>query len=138
MMRQTIRDWGVAILAILGAFLVAGVLGAVVASSLSRWDLPASGFAAAFAVVLAAYIAAPSRHITCAVTALVLGASIATWAFRDGSFYPESYETVAYQPTYLPLWLTVSGGVVGLLCVLAHAHLSRRHTSPNKTMEPTR
>jgi hypothetical protein len=134
---QNIRAWSVAVLAALGAFLAAGVLGSIVAGWLGRWELPASGFAAALAVVLTAYMAVPSKRVISACLVFLIGAITAAWILYNRASYPESYERVAYQRTNLPLWLTLSGGVLGLSAVLAIDRLSK-HASPNNTMEPTR
>ena len=130
MKHQSIRAWSLATLAVLGAFGAAGILGAVVASWVGRWELPASGFAAALAVVITAYMTAPSKRASFACSGFVVGAITASWIFSDGSWYPESYGNLAYQKTYLPLWLTLAGGIVGLMCVFVLDRLQRR-SSPN-------
>lgn len=134
---QSNRAWVVAVLAVTGAFLVAGVLAALIADWLGRWNLPVSGFCAAFAVVVTAYCAAPVRRLVFSGAVFVLGCLAALWWFEDGSLYPEGY-TLAYQSTYLPLWATLSGGVVGLLAVLTVHYFRGGETGPTKTMEPTR
>jgi hypothetical protein len=115
--------WLLAVLAVLGAFFAAGLLGALVADALGRWYEPAGGFAAALSVVVVAYLAAPSHRLPAAMAALAIGACIA-WHFLAPSSYPESYGDKAYEPTYLPLIATCAGGLLGLL--LAAFHSRRR------------
>lgn len=119
------RQWMLALLAVLGAFFVAGLLGAFVAGALGRWPEPVAGFAAAFAVVLVSYVSAPSHRLPAAMAALAAGAVVA-WHFLSSSFYPERYVDKAYEPTYLPLIATYLGGLLGLLMATIHSRRSRR------------
>lgn len=103
-----------------GAFLLSGILGAVLAYALGFWDTPFAGFCAAFAVVLTTYAAVPRFKLTAAAVSLGAGALVAYWLLGN-SYWPENYPN-AYQPTLVPLWCTYGGGVLGFdFCVLARA-----------------
>jgi hypothetical protein len=111
-----IRPWILAILAVSGAFLVAGIAGSIVTGMLGFWDLPGAGFCAAMAVVLATFYAAPQRSLLITCSVFAAGAA-AAWFFLEPSWYPENYGALAYQPTHLPFIVTCSGGLVGLVLV---------------------
>ena len=112
-MRQLIRRWILAALAVLGAFLAAGIAGSAATGALGFWHLPGAGFSAALAVVLSSYFAPPSRRFVCACCAFAIGAILA-WMLLEPSWYPERYGALAYQPTHLPVIATYLGGLVGL------------------------
>ncbi|WP_232227685.1 hypothetical protein, partial [Aerolutibacter daejeonensis] len=107
--------WALALLAAFSGFAVAGIVGGLAAEFAGFWNLPGAGFSAAFAVVVLAYLAAPSHKLPAAAVALTLGAVVA-WLLLEPSFYPESYgDRGAYEPTHLPVVTTYIGGLVGLL-----------------------
>jgi hypothetical protein len=107
--------WALAVLAVLGGFTVAGILGGLATDFAGFWNLPGAGFSAAFAVVVVAHLAAPSHKLRTATVALVLGAVVA-WLLLEPSFYPESYgNRGAYEPTHLPVIATYIGGLLGLV-----------------------
>ncbi len=110
--------WVLAFFAVAGAFFIAGITGSIITDLAGYWHLPGAGFAAALAVVVTTYIAAPSRKFQAACLALVVGAFTA-WFLLDSSWYPETdrYDGLAYQSTRLPFIATFSGGVFGLLLV---------------------
>lgn len=103
--------WTIALFAVAGAFLVAGVLGSIVFDLLGLWELPGAGFAAALGVVGVAYLAAPRKNLGFSALCFVLGAAIA-WRLVGHEFYPESYENRAYEPTLLPFAATCLGGLL--------------------------
>ena len=111
-----LKQWTIALLAVAGAFVIAGVTGSMIADLLGFWHLPGAGFAAALAVVATMYVAAPSYKLQLSCLALVVG-GIAAWILLEPSWFPETrrYGALAYQPTHLPLIATCSGGIVGLL-----------------------
>ncbi len=113
-MRLLSRHWILAALAVLGAFLIAGIAGSAATKALGFWHLPGAGFSAALAVVLSAYFSVPSRRFLCACCAFAIGAAVA-WMLLEPSWYPESYGALAYQPTHLPVIATYLGGVAGLV-----------------------
>jgi hypothetical protein len=117
-MKTRARLWLLPILAVSGAFLVAGMAGAIVMEMLGFWNLPGAGFCAALAVVLTTFYASPQRRylITCSVFAAGVAAA---WFFLEPSWYPESYGAQAYQLTHLPFIVTCSGGLVGLVLLAA-------------------
>jgi len=124
--------WALALLAVFGGFMAAGILGGLVTDFAGLWHLPGAGFSAAFSVVVVAYLAAPSHRFRTATVALILGAVIA-WLLLEPSFYPESYgERGAYQRTHLPILATYFGGLLGLF---ASALVGRR-AGPNSSFKP--
>lgn len=126
---MTVR-WILAVLTLLGGFLIAGVAGAVTASLLGFWYLPGRGFCAAAVVVVVAYIAAPKHRFMTSWGVLALGA-IAAWAVLEPSWLPESYaERGAYQPTHLPIIATYAGALVGLTVVALLHFRPARKTNP--------
>ena len=110
--------WFLAFLAVAGAFFIAGVTGSIVTDLAGFWHLPGAGFAAALAVVMTTYVAAPSHKFQASCLALVVGA-LAAWFLLDSSWYPETdrYDGLAYQETHLPFIATFIGGILGLLLV---------------------
>ena len=120
-----ISKWLVAPFAVLGAFVVAGIAGALVMDGLGFWDPPGAGFCAAAAVVCMAYFAAPRYQLASACVALVLGAVVA-WLLLEPSSLPERRgDPQAYQPTHIPVVATYLGGVAGLLTAFASSFWSR-------------
>lgn len=110
--------WLLALAAVLGGFVIAGLLGGLAAGYAGWWQLPGAGFSAAFAVVLVAYLSAPRRKLLSAAVALVLGA-VAAWLLIEPSFYPESYgNRGAYRPTHWPIIATYAGGLLGFVVTL--------------------
>jgi hypothetical protein len=104
----------------MGAFLLSGILGAVLGSIMGYWDTPVAGFCAAFAVVLSTYAAVPRFKLAISALAFVTGALVAYWLLRD-SYWPENFPN-AYQPTLFPLWCTYGGGIIGFaFCLIARA-----------------
>ena len=122
MKQASLLAWSRAALAVLGAFLAAGFTGAIAADAMGLWAEPVAGACAAFAVVLSAYLFAPTGRLAAAFAALVLGA-IAAWRIVGDASFPESYGAQAYQPTELPLLCTIGAGVLALGCATL---LSRR------------
>lgn len=116
--------WALACLFLFAGFVGAVMVGAFVAELAGIWDLPAAGFSAAIAVVVGAYLAAPSHKILCAAVAFILG-TVAAWLLLEPSYYPENYGSLAYEPTHLPIVATYAGGLLGLLA----APLIRRWAS---------
>lgn len=112
------RKWSIAVFAVIGAFFSFGIFGAGVASLLGVWETPVAGFFAAFGVVVVTYISVPSRSRISAATVFLVGCAVA-WTVLEPSSYPELYERKAYQPTHLPLVITLLGGVTAFgVCVL--------------------
>ncbi|MFL6587833.1 MAG: hypothetical protein ACJ8GV_13245 [Luteimonas sp.] len=113
-----IKQWGLAVLAVLGAFFVAGVAGSVASDLLGLWHLPGAGFVAAFAVVVTTYVAAPDRKVLLSCATFIVGA-IAAWILLEPSWYPDTkrYGSLAYKDTHLPVIATYFGGLIGLAVV---------------------
>ena len=111
-----LRDWILAPISVVGAFLVAGVAGSSIGSQSGIWGLPVAGFCAALAVVVTAYFAWSKHKLIAACIALLVGAFVA-WVFIEPWWYPETerYGDLAYQTTHLPFLLTLAGGFLGLL-----------------------
>ena len=110
------KAWSLAVLAIFGAFFIAGLAGSFITDYFGLWHLPGAGLSAAFAVVVTAYVASPSHKLRSSFVALLVGAFVA-WVFIEPYWYPETanYGDLAYQPTHLPFVATLAGGVLGLL-----------------------
>src|SRR5258705_518331 len=60
---SVLKQWTLAMLAVLGAFFVAGISGSIATDALGFWHLPGAGFLAALAAVVTTYFAAPSQKI---------------------------------------------------------------------------
>lgn len=76
------------------------------------WDEPYVGFITAFIVVLVAYLVPPSDKLSAASFYFLLGSILAWWILKD-SFYPAKHPK-AYQPTLIPLYVTLLGGMTAL------------------------
>ncbi|GAB2843241.1 hypothetical protein GCM10027277_08290 [Pseudoduganella ginsengisoli] len=100
--------------AVIGAFFVVGIVADIATGALGYWHVLGSGFFAAMATVVSAFIAAPKRKFMFASFAFVIGVAVA-WYFLEPSWYPENYGAKAYQPTHLPIVVTCLGGVLGLI-----------------------
>ena len=122
MKQVSMLAWSRAAFAVFGAFLGAGIAGAVAADALGIWAEPVAGACAAFAVVLSAYLFAPAGRLRVAFAALVLGA-LAAWHIVGDASFPESYGGQAYLPTELPLICTIGAALLALGCATL---LSRR------------
>ena len=111
-----LRDWILAPISVVGAFLVAGMAGLFIGNQWGIWDLPVAGFCAALAVVVTAYLAWSRQKFKAASIALLAGAFVA-WIFIEPWWYPETerYGDLAYQTTHLPFLVTLAGGFLGLL-----------------------
>lgn len=109
-----ILKWTLAALGVFAAFIAGYLVGVFVDGYLHYWGLPWSGFCAAFSIVLASYLAAPSHKRAAARIILIIGAG-AAWYLLEPSWYPEYYGNKAYQPTHLPLLATYIGGILGLV-----------------------
>jgi len=117
------------------AFVVVGIVSALIAESLYLWYEPFAGFFAAFAVVSASYLGAPRWKLPVALASFILGGAAAYQLLKD-TFYPENY-TSPYEPTLMPFWVTLGGGVFALVVVSIHA-LAKRRSPSNTSLERTR
>lgn len=91
------------------------------------WHEPYVGFITAFIVVLTAYIISPSAKLPTASTFFTIGAFLAWWMLRN-SFYPENHPK-AYQPTLIPLFTTIAGGIAALgIVTVKQKWLTKRST----------
>ena len=117
--------WTLAFLAALGGFTAGGIIGSVASDLAGYWYRPGAGFCAALAVVVVAYLAAPTHKLLSATVVLLLGA-IAAWIVLEPSWYPESY-----APTHAPIIATYVGGALGFL-VAAGIH---RRARPNNSFK---
>jgi hypothetical protein len=115
--------WLVALFAVFGAFVAAGVAGAMTAEQAGLWDIPGAGFCAAMAVVLVSYLAAPTHKMPFTIGVFLLGL-VSAWLLLEPSSNPENYQN-AYVGTHLPIVVTYAGGLLGLLAVTAHWIKSR-------------
>src|SRR5690606_41351393 len=93
-----LRDWFLAPIAIIGAFLFAGLAGSFVGNKSGIWHLPVAGFCAAFAVVVTAYFAWPRHKFKASSLALLIGACV-TWILISAYWSPPTvrYSALARQ-----------------------------------------
>jgi hypothetical protein len=116
--RTSLFYWFRATLAVIGAFVVCGLLGAFATGWLHLWETPITGCIAAFGVVMSAYLFAPSYRLTSALVAFAVGAA-AAWKLIGHEDFPESYGPLAYQPTHIPFIATLGGGIAALALACA-------------------
>jgi len=121
--------WIIAVFAILGAFFTCAFGGAVIAELVGFWELPPTGFSAAFVVVSLAYIAVPSGKSVTTIFVFLLGGVLA-WVFLEPSYYPGTYPDRAYQKTHLPFIASMIGGVIPLAIVLLPTEGFRTRPNP--------
>ena len=125
--------WFVMLTIVIFSFAAAIFLGALLASALGLWYRPTIGFVAAFTVVIAAYLSAPTHKLVSSAVAMLIGAVVA-WLLVEPSYYPASYgEALAYEPTHLPIVITYVGGLFGLLV----SALLNWWVGPNNSFKPT-
>jgi len=130
-MTLTSIRWLLLPLAPIVAFAFGGLLGERLAIALGFWTYPLTGFCAASAVVSAAYIVAPERKLFAASISYAIGGALAYLALRD------CYDPRTYEPTLMPLWVTLSGGAVTLAIGAIHSFGKGRPPS-NTSLERTR
>lgn len=111
------HKWVISLFSIAGAFVICGIGGAAIADLFDIWERPVAGFFAAFGVVTLAYLSAPVRNRSYSTLIFVIGA-ICAWLITGESWWPEDYVTRAYQPTYMPFIITVTGGLIPLAIIL--------------------
>ncbi|ALO34492.1 hypothetical protein CMT41_07000 [Colwellia sp. MT41] len=99
------------------SFLVSAIAAGILADLAGIWKKPVIGATAAFCVVIAGYVTAPSHKQLASVVWLIVGL-IAAWDLAGNSHYPEGYE-LASQPTFIPLFATYISGLVALLICMA-------------------
>jgi hypothetical protein len=75
----------------------------------------------------------PPDRLAAATVSFTLGAAAAYVLLRHASF-PENHPR-AYEQTFIPLWVTLSGGVIALLACAVHAW---RSAPSNTSLERTR
>jgi hypothetical protein len=134
-MTRTEVRWVLLPLKVILAFVLVGIAAGLISERLYIWWEPFAGFFAAIAVVSVAYICAPGRKLLVALAAFVLGGAIAYQMLKD-SYFPEGYAR-AYEPTLMPFWLTLGGGLLALATVAVHAFVKRRSPS-NTSLEHAR
>jgi hypothetical protein len=126
-MTRTEVRWVLLPLKVILAFVLVGIAAGLISERLYIWWEPFAGFFAAIAVVSVAYICAPGRKLPVALAAFVLGGAIAYQMLKD-SYFPEGYAR-AYEPTLIPFWVTLGGGLLALAAVAVHAFVKRRSPS---------
>ena len=126
-MTRTEVRWVLLPLKVILAFVLVGIAAGLISERLYIWWEPFAGFFAAIAVVSVAYICAPGRKLPVALAAFVLGGAIAYQMLKD-SYFPEGYAR-AYEPTLMPFWVTLGGGLLALAAVAVHAFVKRRSPS---------
>src|SRR5688572_3616332 len=101
--------------AVIGTFVATALVALYVASMFTNWTELFVGPVSAAAVVSVTFWLAPAKKKLSGIIMLLIGAAFAWLLLRD-SYYPELHPQ-AYQPTLLPFWVTIAGGVGGyILC----------------------
>lgn len=118
--------------AILGVLNISAISGVLIAWFFGIWDMPFAGFFTAFNVVLVSHFTAPSRSPYYRLGVFLVGAIAAFDFLYNNASFPEDYGALAYQTTNIPFYITVLGGVVGLLVV----YILMKIKSPNDTIRP--
>ena len=114
--------WGIALFAVWGGFVGGTIGGWAWAEAWGVSGLEAVGFSAAFAVVGAAYAAAPAARVPYAAAILLLGA-LAAWDLLAPSGSRPLFALTSWEP----LLSTWAGGVACLaLCALESRTARRR------------
>jgi len=114
-----IRSYFFSFVIVIIAFLVSAIGSGLLADLAGLWKKPFIGATAAFCVVIAGYVTAPSHKQIAAVVWLIAGA-ISAWFLAGDSFYPEDH-VHAYQITIIPIAATYLSGLFALLiCLVWH------------------
>lgn len=92
---------------IASGFILSAILGPRIV-----FDEPVVGFLTAFVTVGTAYFIAPTYKLSAATCYFLIGAALACWILRSTT-YPEDHPK-AYQPTMIPLYMTLLGGIISL------------------------
>ena len=102
--------WTISICACAGALILCWIGGAVL-GAVVWWETPFANFFAAFGGISMALVSAPRNPKIFAGAFLVAGCVSAWLVFHDW-FYPEHIESLAYQPTLLPVYAAWLGGLL--------------------------
>lgn len=94
-----------------GTFVMTALVTLYVASKFTNWTEPFVGPVSAIAVVSVTFWFAPARKNLAGMCTLLIGSAFA-WFLLRHSYYPELHPR-AYQPTLLPFWTTIAGGLLG-------------------------
>ncbi len=123
-----IRGFVFSIIIVIIIFVASAVAAGILAGLADVWKKPIIGAVAAFCVVIAGYVTAPSHKQAASAIWLIIGA-VSAWVLAGDSYYPEDYEH-AYQLTIIPLLATYLSGLFALLlCLVWH---KKHHTKINK------
>jgi hypothetical protein len=117
--------------ALFAIFLFLGLALAFLNSFLRLWFEPAAGFILALVWVLSAHLIAPDRKPIASAMAFGIGTMLA-WQFIGDSWYPENHPK-AYQPTHLPIMVTIAGGVLGFAGSITMEMMKRKPKAYNAT-----
>ncbi len=96
------------------------------------WFEPAGGFILALVWVLSAHFIAPDRKPVASAIAFGVGAMFA-WKLIGHSYYPENHPQ-AYQPTHIPILVTIAGGFLGVAVSMTIEMMKRK---PNQASDAT-
>ena len=119
---RTMISWIIMVFATIGAMVVSVISGFFLFDEfIGLWPEPVVGFITAFLVVATAYITAPKYPVIISGVVLLLG-SFVSWKYLSIASYPEWHE-LAYQQTYIPLFTTLLGGVIGALVIICYGQL---------------
>jgi divalent metal cation (Fe/Co/Zn/Cd) transporter len=78
-----------------------------------------------------AYLVAPTGKLIAAAVSYAIGSVLAYQALKDCS------DPRTYEPTLMPLWVTLAGGAITLAVVVVRSFAKRRLPS-NTSLERTR
>jgi hypothetical protein len=130
-MTRVATRWILLPFAVIAGFVLAGLVAERLAIAIGVWTYPVIGFCAASAVVGVAYIIAPTSKLTAAFASYLAGSVLAYKALKD------RYDPRTYEPTLMPLWITLAGGAITLVVVSVHNF--GKKPAPSKTsLERTR
>jgi hypothetical protein len=117
-----------------GSLTATGVLGRMSERAISPLTIEAilsidvrvglANAAAAVLFVLVGAMVAPKHRTTVSIFLYAVGATVAWEGLKDW-YFPEHHPR-AYQPSLVPMWLTLGGGLIAVLMVAAWTGRQRR------------
>lgn len=109
-----IEQWLVSIFAIFGAFILCGFGGLLISNLINTWEVPTTGFFAAFGVISIAYLSAPANKIKYVLAWYIGGAFLSLFVITQLIFPTTKGESI-YSIYGIPFIATLGGGGLALL-----------------------